>query len=83
MWLSATAMPTGPRSFAGTLYRTTGPAFSAVPFDPATVARTEVGTMTLAFANGNSAAFHYDIGPVSQTKVITRQVFRAPGTVCQ
>ena len=82
-WLSATAMPTAPRTFAGTLYRTTGPAFSAVPFDPTAVRRTEVGTMTLAFANGNSAAFHYEIGAVSQTKAITRQVFRAPGTVCQ
>jgi serine protease len=83
MWLSATAAPTGARSFAGTLYRTSGPAFSAVPFDPAAVQRTEVGTMTLTFANGNSAAFHYEIGAVSQTKAITRQVFRAPGTVCQ
>ena len=68
--------------YAGTLLRTTGPAFNAMPFDPAEVVATPVGTATLTFADGNDAMFAYTVNGVSQTKSITRQVFRAPGTVC-
>src|SRR4029077_960508 len=60
-----------------------GPAFNAVPFDPANVTRTVVGTATFTFANGNAATFAYTMGGVSQTKTITRQLFVPPaGTVC-
>ena len=83
MWLVATATKTMPATYAGTLYRTTGPPFSAVPFDPAAVVRTPVGNVTLTFANGNSATFAYTVNGVSQMKTITRQIFRAPGTVCR
>ncbi len=38
-WLSMTAERSGANTFTGTLYRTTGPAFGAVPFDPAQVQR--------------------------------------------
>jgi hypothetical protein len=41
-----------------------------------------VGSVTLTFADGNSAAFAYTVNGISQTKPITRQVFRPPGTVC-
>jgi len=60
-----------------------------VPFLPANVALTPVGTATLNFANGNSASFAYTVTlgtppvTVNQTKQITRQIFRTPGTVCQ
>jgi predicted dienelactone hydrolase len=83
LWLSATAAQTAPGTYSGTIYRTTGPAFSAVPFDPNQVGLTSVGTVTLTFANGNDAMFAYTVNGVSQSKPITRQVFRAPGTVCQ
>jgi hypothetical protein len=83
MWLSATAYPTAASSFAGTLYRTTGPAFSAVPFDRDLVRYTPVGTMTLDFANGNSATFGYEIGGVVRSRALARQVFYPPGTTCQ
>ena len=88
LWLSASLPQTGPKSYAGALLRTGGQAFSAVPFDPAKIARTQVGTATLAFTNGNAGTFAYsvDLGDgvnkATQTKAITRQVFRAPGTVC-
>jgi hypothetical protein len=88
LWLSATLDKTAAGVYTGTLYRTTGPAFSAVPFLPADVAVTPVGTLTLTFANGNSATFAYEValdGPASsvkQTKSIVRQVYIAPGTVC-
>ncbi len=89
LWLSVTATKTGPGVYTGTLVRTTGPAFSAVPFDPMAVGRNSVGSLTITFANGNSAAYAYTatVGTpsvtVTQTKTITRQVFVAPGTVCQ
>jgi len=88
LWLSVTAPKTGPGVYAGTLYRTTGPAFNAVPFDPAKVGLTPVGALTLTFANGNSASYAYTVtlpgqSSVTQTKSIVRQVFRTPGTVCQ
>jgi hypothetical protein len=89
LWLSVTAPKVGVGVYSGTLYRTTGPAFNAVPFDPLNVAYTPVGTLTLSFADGNSVTFAYTVTlgtpPVSatQTKQLTRLVFRAPGTVCQ
>lgn len=82
LWLVATANKTSAGVYTGTLYRTTGPAFNAVPFDPMHVVATPVGTATLTFADGNDATFAYTVNGVAQAKAITRQVFRAPGTVC-
>ena len=83
LWLSVTAARTAPNVYGGELIRTTGPAFNAVPFDPAKVTRTVVGTTTFTFANGNAATFAYTMDGVSQTKSITRQLFVPPaGTVC-
>jgi serine protease len=82
MWLSATLNKTGANTFTGTLFRSTGPPFSSVPFLPGNVVLTPVGSLTLTFANGNSATFAYTVNGVSQVKQITRQVFRAPGTIC-
>jgi hypothetical protein len=83
LWLSATAQKTTANGYTGTLYRTTGPPFSAMPWSPAAVTITQVGTLTLTFADGNHATFAYTVNAVSQAKQITRQVFRAPGTVCR
>jgi len=73
----------GENVYSGTLVRTRGPAFSAVPFDPAAVTRSEVGTATFTFSDGNNATFAYTVNGISQAKAITRQVFVVPGTVCQ
>jgi hypothetical protein len=83
MWLVASMLNTAPGTYAGALFRTTGPAFNAVPFNPASVVGTQVGNATLAFADGATAAFSYTVNGVSQTKPITREVFAPPGTVCQ
>ncbi len=84
LWLSVSAAKTGPGIYAGQLIRTTGPGFSAVPFDSALVARAVVGTATFTFANGNAATFAYTVNGVTQTKAITRELFVPPaGTVCQ
>jgi hypothetical protein len=82
MWLSVTAPKTAARTYSGTLYRTTGPAFSAVPFDPAKVTATAVGSATFSFTDGASGSFSYTVDGVTQTKAITREVFATPGTVC-
>jgi hypothetical protein len=82
MWLSATARNNGNGAYTGTLNRTSGPPFNAVPFNPSAVQVTTVGNVTLTFQDGNTATFAYTVNGVSQTKTITRQVFRDPGTAC-
>jgi hypothetical protein len=46
-----------------------------------------MGTATVTFANGNAGTLAYTVSDgthtASRSKAITRQVFRAPGTVCQ
>ena len=88
MWLVVQATKTAPGTYAGTqVYRLTGPAFSAVPFPPIGApggpTGVVVGTATFTFSDGNNATFAYTVDGVSQTKAITREVFVAPGTVCQ
>ena len=83
MWLVVTADETAPGAYGGTLYRTTGPPFNAVPFDPAKVVPVNVGTASFTFSDGNNATFAYTVNGVSQAKAITREVFRTPGTVCR
>jgi serine protease len=83
LWLSVTAVKTAAGVYSGQLIRTAGPAFSAVPFNPALVTRTVVGTATLSFADGNSATLAYTVNGVAQSKQITRQLFNPPaGTTC-
>lgn len=87
MWLSVTAQSPALDVFTGTLYATTGPPFNAVPFLPANVVPTPVGTATFTFSDGDSGTFSYSVntpaGAVLQSKSITRQIFRTPGTACQ
>ncbi|HSV20355.1 MAG TPA: hypothetical protein VLR71_18215 [Casimicrobiaceae bacterium] len=83
MWVSATLPQTAKATYAGAIVRTTGPPFDSVPFDPARVTVTKVGTMQLAFTNGNQGTFDYTLDGVTQTKTITRQIFRGTGTICQ
>jgi len=82
MWLVVTAPKTAPGVYGGTLYRTTGPAFNAAPFNPAAVVATAVGNATFTFMDGNNANFAYTVNNVAQNKAITREVFVNPGTVC-
>jgi len=83
LWLVVSAVKTAPNVYAGVLYKAvSGPAFNAVPFDPAKVIGTPAGGVTLTFADGNNATFTYSVDGIAQTKSITRQVFAPPGTVC-
>ena len=71
-------------SFQGLLYRTTGPAFSASPWNHAGVQATPVGTATIAFTDSSSGTFNYTLNGITQSKAITRQSgFGTPPTVCR
>jgi hypothetical protein len=80
-WLVMTAGKAGAGMYAGDLYRTSRPRFDA--FGTKDVLPVKVGTATFTFTDGNAATFAYTVNGVNQTKAITRQVFRTPGTVCQ
>ncbi len=86
-WLAMTAGKIAPNSYAGAIYRTNGPAFSAALFDPSAVTGTQVGTGRLTFGDRDSGAFSFVCGGcgvdgVVQTKQITRQIFATPPAVC-
>ncbi|QJR09721.1 hypothetical protein DSM104443_00771 [Usitatibacter rugosus] len=84
LWLVMTSgkrQPDG--AFSGDLYRTTGPAFNAQPFTPIGAADvTRVGTMRLAFTNGETGTLQYSVDGISVTKAITRQVFGTQLPAC-
>jgi hypothetical protein len=86
MWLVVTAPKSAPGVYTGDLYRTSGTRFDA--FNGANVTPVKVGTATFTFADGNNATFTYTVqvagmaSPVTQSKAITREIFAAPGTIC-
>ena len=83
MWLVGSRIAkTGNATFAGSLYRTSGPPFDASPWNPARVGVAEAGRMTLAFDDDTHGTFSYTLDGVTQTKRITRQVYAAPATRC-
>ena len=82
-WVTATLTKTTAGTYSGGLDTTTGPPLDSVPFDPSRVTHSAVGTATVTFTDGANATFVYTLNGVSQTKPLTRFVFRAPGTVCQ
>ena len=71
--------------YAGKLYRTTGPAFNSVPFNPAQVGVTEVGTATFEYDDDSNGVFHFTLASTPGTRYthpITRQVFATPVPAC-
>jgi hypothetical protein len=83
LWLVMAASLTTTGVYTGTLFQTTGPPFNSVPFNPSLVVGTVVGAGTLTFTDLNTGTFNYTVNGVTQTKAITREIFVAPGTVCQ
>lgn len=82
-WLAMAASKTAQNSYAGTVYRTTGPAYNAARFNPSDVTESPAGTGTLVF-DGDYGVFKYaaDGFGVTQTKQITRQIFATPRVTC-
>ena len=84
MWLvMSDGRRTAPGTYTGTLYRTTGPAFSVAQWNVSEVKVTAAGTGTFTFPDGDSGTFAYTLDGVSQTKAISRQVYSTPATVCR
>ena len=78
MWLVAPDVRRGTgNTYGGQLYRTTGPAFNSVPFNPAMIGITNVGSVSLSFSDANSGTFTYTVNGVTASKPIVRQVFGA------
>ncbi len=80
LWLSMTANKNAANSYSGLLIRTSGPPFSAAPFDPNAVIRTVVGAATLTFRDGANGTFAYATNGAAQSKAITRLSFGAAPT---
>ncbi len=69
-------------TFAGPIYRTSGPAFSSETWDGTQVKVTAVGDATLLFEDAYSGNFRYSIGSVLQAKSIVRQTYSLPTSFC-
>ena len=67
-------------SYRGDLFRTTGPVFSANPWNPAQVGVATVGTIRLTFASTSSATLEYSVNGVPVTKQVEPQRFSTPST---
>jgi len=72
--MTPTASSTSSITFSGALFETQGPYFG-VPFNPAGVGRTQVGTATLQFALPNSGILTYTVSGTQVTKQILRQTW--------
>lgn len=72
----------GDRQYAGPIYRTTGPAWDAAPFDPSRVARVAVGTMTITFRDSGNGTLTYSVNGVNRTRPIIRYAFAEPASAC-
>jgi len=84
LWLVMPAgAKTGASTYAGDLYRTTGPAFDATPWDPGRVVATKVGSATFSFTDATNGTFTATVNGTTQAKAITRQLFSTPATVCR
>jgi dienelactone hydrolase len=82
LWMVVAATMTAPNVYSGQLYRATGPAFGAVPFNPGDVVGTPVGTATFTFSGNDDATFAFTVGEDAQVKQIVRQVFATPVPTC-
>jgi hypothetical protein len=84
MWLVASRVTrVSGETFAGELYRTTGPVFDTVAWNPAAVSVAPVGTVQLAFSDASNGTFSYTVNGVVGSKPITRQLFATPATACR
>jgi hypothetical protein len=72
-WYTATMNYGANLMWSGALYATTGTYFATVPFNPATVERTNVGTMTWAAATVDTGTLTYVVNGVAVTKDVVRQ----------
>jgi hypothetical protein len=81
LWLSMSeGRQTGARTFSGTLYASTGPAFNASPWTQAST--NAIGQMTLSFSDGENGTLSYTINGLQVVKQIKRTVYANPTPLC-
>ena len=84
VWLVASEMRrTAPGVYNGRLYQTRGVSLERINGTTAVTGITDVGQLTLTFANGESARMDYQVAGSSGSKQIQRQVFSSPLSRCQ
>ena len=76
-WRLDSVNPINTPSYSGTLYQTSGPAFSTVPYDPKLVTYRPVGQATIQFGDDAHALLNYTIDGGGAVKQITRLTFAA------
>jgi hypothetical protein len=74
---------TGPATYSGSLYRTTGAPFNARPWNPSQLTVSVEGRATFEFADAANGTFSWSVEGASGTKRITRQVFAGSATFCR
>jgi hypothetical protein len=72
-WYTATLDYTSNLTWTGDLNATTGPYFGTVPFNPANVVLTKVGTMTWTAPTVDAGTVNYVVNGVAITKDVVRQ----------
>jgi hypothetical protein len=72
-WYVATMNSTDAITWTGDLYATTGPYFGTVPFNPANVVATKVGTMTWTPTSVTTGTLMYDVNGNGIVKNVVRQ----------
>jgi hypothetical protein len=78
MWLLGVLDKAGAASYAGTVYRYTGPGYSLAAFDPKQVTETAVGTAQLNFADPTHGSLTYAVNGTIVAKNVTRQTYADP-----
>ncbi len=78
MWLLGVLEKSAAASYAGAIYRFTGPAYFAATFDPRTVAETVVGTAQFDFADAATATVATTVNGSTIVRKVTRQTYAAP-----
>jgi hypothetical protein len=81
-WLSMTATRFAAASYVGTLYQTTGPAYTSLPFDASRVKASVAGEAILVFSSGNEARLVYQALDYLGTKNIARYVYGSEVPTC-
>jgi hypothetical protein len=78
MWLLGVLDKAGATSYAGAVYRYTGPGYNLVAFDPKQVTETAVGTAQFNFADPTHGSLTYTVNGTVVTKNVTRQTYAEP-----
>ena len=74
MWLfMSSATATGPNTYSGDIFRTTGAPFSN--YNASSLQVSTVGNGTLTFTDANHGTFRYTVNGITQTKQVKRFIF--------